>query len=208
MSEELVKFKKSYEDFFKYNTKLEVELSKSHFNLVIQISSGRCNFSKSPWITFDNKTLAEFKAVAIYHKISEKLLPIFYPGVHHEPGKLTLIPVEKLLSPHKINPQQFSEALDSIKQIAEEALQETINNRTGAEIILNFLKSCVNFLITIVTFGQKPDFFKSSTFQLEKINQVQQDVHNIFDTLSEDDRVVEFHRPSNIDFELTLKHSR
>jgi hypothetical protein len=54
----------------------------------------------------------------------------------------------------------------------------------------------VNFLITIVTFGQKPDFFKSSTFQLEKINQVQQNVHNIFDTLSEEDRVVELDRPS------------
>ncbi|WP_298624533.1 hypothetical protein [uncultured Legionella sp.] len=196
MSKELVKFKKSYEDFVKYNTELLVELSKSHTNLVLQISSGSCNFSGSPWVALDNKTLAEFKALAIYDKIGKKLIPIMYPGVNVEPGKLTVIPIEKLLSPRKLNPQQLSEALDSIKEIAEEALQETVNNRTGAEIILNFLKSCVNFLITIVTFGQKQNFFKSSTFQLEKINQVQQDFHNIFDTLSEEDRIVELDRPS------------
>lgn len=195
MSKELLKFKKSYEDFVKYHAELVAELSKSHLDLFLKIISLPCDFSKSPWVSLDNKTLAEFKAMAIYDKIGKKLLPIMYPGVNFEPGKLNIIPIG--LYPRKVNPQQLSEALDSIREIAEEALRETINNRTGAEIILNFLKSCVNFLITIGTLGQKQNFFKSSTFQLEKINQVQQDMHNIFDTLSEEDRVVELDIPSN-----------
>jgi hypothetical protein len=42
------------------------------------------------------------------------------------------------------------EALDSIKNLAEGALHETINNRRGFEVILNFLKFCMNFLNSIV----------------------------------------------------------
>lgn len=194
MSRELENFKKSYDDFAKYNAELALDLLKAHPNLVLLINRGPCDFSKSPWVALDNKTLSEFKALAIYTKIGKELLPIMYPGVSFELG--AVIPLDKLLSPRKLNPTQITQALDSIKEIAGKALQETIDNRTGFEIVLNFLKACVNFLITIVTFGQKQNFFKSSTFQIEKINEMQQDLHNLFENLSDEEKTVELDPPN------------
>lgn len=196
MSNELVKFKQSYEDFVTYCTGLAVELSKSHANLVIQMSIGPYNFSEAPWVTLDNKTLAEFKALAIYYKIEEQLLPIIYPGIKSRADLFRAALPEQLLFPRKLNPQQLSAAFDSMKEIAQEALKEAINNRTGAEIILDFLKSCLNFLIIVVTFGQKPNFFQSSTSQFEKINQIQQDMHDIFEKLSDEEKITELDNPS------------
>jgi hypothetical protein len=42
----------------------------------------------------------------------------------------------------------------------------------------------------------KAGLFKSSTFHLEKIKQVQQYLHNIFDELSEEEMLGELDRPS------------
>jgi hypothetical protein len=83
----------------------------------VQINDGAYNFSESPWDSIDNKTLAEFKALAIYDKIGKKLLPMIYPEVNFAGDKFHT--QEKLIYPRK-NPQQLSEVLDSIKNLAEE----------------------------------------------------------------------------------------
>jgi hypothetical protein len=198
MSKELEQFKRNYEDLVKYNTELVVNLSKSRLDLVLKVNSGSCNFSESPWTTLNNNTLAEFKALAIYDRISKKILPIVYPDVDFKPelGKIKIIPLNSFLHPHKITPTQLTQALDSIKEIAEEALQETISNTTNFEVILNFLESCVNFLIACVTIGYEQNFFKSSTFQLEQIKNLQQDMHTIFDKLNEEEKAIELDRPN------------
>jgi hypothetical protein len=204
MSKELEHFKKSYAALTKSNVELSVELLKSHFLLVAKFSSDSCNFSESPWNTLDNETLVKFKTLSIFDKISKKLLPIVYPGLNFADG-LNTIPIDKLFSPRKLNPQQLTEALDSVKEITEDILDETLNNRTGTEIILDFLKSCVNFLFTMVTFGQCQNFFKSSTYHLEVIKQTQQDFHSIFEKLSGEEKSAELDKPKfNIESGMSL----
>ncbi len=175
MSSNIEQFKKNYADFINYNLKLTVNLTKSRLDLVLKVTTGNSNFSESPWTTLDTKTLAEFKALAICDKINKKLLPIVYPNLNFE--RAAIIPIDELFSPQKITPTQLTNAFVSIKEIAEEALQESISKTTTLEAILNFLESCVNFLIFCVTFGQEPNFFKSNTFQLEQIKNMQQDAY-------------------------------
>ncbi len=193
MSNNLEQFKKNYADFMNYNLKLIENLSKSHLGLVLKVTTENFNFSESPWTTLDNKTLIEFKALAIGDKISKKLLPIVYPNLNLE--RASFIPINDLLSPQKITPTQLTNAFASIKEITEEALQESISNTTTFEAILNFLESCVNFLISCVTCGQEPNFFKSNTFQLEQIKNIQEDMHAIFDKLSDEEKAIELDPP-------------
>jgi hypothetical protein len=194
MSNNLEQFKKNYADFAKYHIELLVNLSKSHRNLVFKFTNGSSDFTRSPWTTLDTKTLAEFKALAIYDKISKKILPIVFPNLNFE--RAALIPVSELLSPQKITPTQLTSAFDSIKKITEEARLESISNSTTFEVILNFLESCVNFLISCVTCGHENNFFKSNTFQLEQIENLQEDMHAIFNKLSDDEKVIGLDRPA------------
>ncbi|WED42365.1 hypothetical protein [Legionella cardiaca] len=194
MSKTLDQFKNSYYDYVKYNTALVAHLATFRLDLFLKVATGRYNFSDDVWATFDNKTVAEFKALAIYYQIGQKLLPILYPDITCEPKKTT--PPGVLLNPRKLTPLQLSQAFDAIKEITEHALHETLANRPGTEVILDFLKACLNFLITLVTFGQKKDIFKSTTYHLEKISKIQNDMHNILDKLEKDEKDIELEKPT------------
>ncbi|WED42484.1 hypothetical protein [Legionella cardiaca] len=193
MSKSLKQFQQSYQNFVNYNVELTANLAKSHLILFLNVNMEKPDFSETCWATLDNKTLAEFKALSIYAQINKTLMPLLYPEVSFEPGKA--IPIDVLLNPRKLTPLQLSQAFDAIKDITENALQETIANRTCTEVLLNLLKTCVNFLITLVTFGQKQDTFKSSTFHLEKIKKIQEDMHTILEKLNEDEKKVELDKP-------------
>ncbi|WED41973.1 hypothetical protein [Legionella cardiaca] len=185
MSNSLEQFKNSYVAMQQANLNLLAKLAQSYPDLI----DGPFYFSQTPWIDLDNKTLADFKALAIYQTIDKKLLPSLYPGVDFSPGKNT--PIETLLAPKKLNPIQIAQAVESTKEIANIMLQESRNTITGCESILNFLKSCLNFLGTIITFGQRQNFFETTTFQLDQIKEIQDKIHMSFETLVEEEKVTE-----------------
>lgn len=78
-----------------------------------------------------------------------------------------------------LNRKKISKVFDSLKPDIEQLLQSERANRTCGDKVLNFLKSCVNLLITIITFGHQQNFFKSSTFYAEQIKSTQQELHDL-----------------------------
>ncbi len=191
MSNTLEQFKKSYATFTQYKTNLMLDLLKSHPHLISQLNAPDRDFSKSPWTTLDSKTLIKFKSFAIYGKVESQLLPVMYPGLVLDPEKMTFLSG----APAKLTPIQISQALDSIQGVAAETLQEIRNNRAGSDVVLDFLKACVNFLITIVTLGRQPGFFHSSTFQVEQIIKVQERMNTLVEQLDSAEKEVGLDMP-------------
>ncbi len=217
MSVQLDNFKKSYADLSHYPVEIIQDLIKSY--ILNKKVSEFIAFFKSyehNLKNLDSKILGELRALSIYLQIYQKLLPKIFPNLvvqlqsflsaygQQQSFQSTYILLQSLQNkynqnpecfseilsnPRKLNPQEVYEALDSIKQIAQATLEHANNNQTWAEMVLNFLKSCANFLITMVTFGQKPNFFKSTTFELERIIRLQHDLHDIFNSLSPQEKV-------------------
>ncbi|WED41974.1 hypothetical protein [Legionella cardiaca] len=189
MSKSLEQFKKSYATLQQSNLNLVKKLASSYPSLVLQLHNGQYDFSQLPWINLDKKTLADFKALAIYFTMAKKLLPFLYPGVDFTTERN--ISIETLLTPKKLNPTHISQAVESTIELTDSLLHETRNTITGFESFLNFLKSCLNFLVTLITFGYKQNFFESTTFQLDQIKQIQEKMHTSFETLEEEEKVIE-----------------
>lgn len=192
MSKALEQFKKSYDDFYKYSQELAEGLAKSNLTLLGEmqmklLTGGEVDFSQSPFNAIDNKTLAELKAMAIYTKISRNLLPKLLP----DSVDINLDETNFASFRKKLKPTDLIEALDTIQDIAAKDLDDTILNRTNSEIILNLLKDIANLLISLVSFGTQPNFFKSSTFHITKINDTIEDLNTNFGLLEQDEKIVE-----------------
>lgn len=183
MSKQLEEFKKAFVDFQKHALQLGLGLAKKNpVKLLKLVGKKHCDFSKSPWVELDTKTLADFKALnickAFGDRVGETILKIAQSrDISLRDG-----------TPPILNTTQWTEAIDSIELITAKAIKESRNNRKPMEIVLDFLKVCVNFLISLVTFGHKPNFFKSSTFGLEMLKQSQQNIHRLYEKLSNEEK--------------------
>lgn len=195
MSIVLEEFQKVYAEAINDWFKLSDKLKSSHYDLFILVSNQKpCDFSRSPWINLDKETLTEFRTLAIYNKIAREILSIVHPNGDAE-DFFSFEDYKNGLDFCSINATQLVKALDSIKHIVKNELREILNNRTGFEIIFNFLRVCANFLINLLTLGQQPNFFKSSTFSFDKIIESQQQLDGLFKGLNQKDRTIDLENP-------------
>jgi len=186
MSNELKEFNQNWNVYIKYRDELYAVLEKKHYNLLEifrkqQFAKSFADFfSEQPWPGIDKATLSQFKAYFLYQKITVK-------GIDKTIASLRFS-MDTSYSFELLTPKDTVEFLESVLAELSLCIDEIIENRTGTEILLNFLKSCVNFLISRLTFGAQPNFFKSNTFYLEKLQQIHENCDKIYRKLPEQDK--------------------
>lgn len=188
MSKQLEEFKKAFVNFQNYPIQVAIGSGKKKvpFKFFELIEQGASDFSKLPWVELNTKTLADFKVINIYKAFRRKVSDTIF----EMPKSKNIFLKDDTPIPN-LNIIQLAQVLDFIIVMTNKALQESLNSRTTLEVIVDFLKVCVNFLISLITFGYKPNFFKPSTVGLEMFKQKQQNLYQLFDKLSDEEKRVE-----------------
>lgn len=185
MSKQLEEFKEGFNNIKIYVTKLTLELARNKTNLKLLKNQmeDSWDFSKSPWVELDTKTLAAFKVLDIWNVFNKKINEIISDLKQEEN-----IPRTRETPPPQLTPTQWTQVIDSLQEMTDKAIQGSLKNRKVFEKVIDFLKVCANFFISVIHRGHKPTFYKTTTFELEMLRHHQKNIHQLFEKLSNEEK--------------------
>ena len=188
MSKALNEFTRAYNRLNKIYVPVFKRQMELNTLLVLETQSKQCDINDDTWKNLDVKTRADMKLLILSGKINKQLLPIMYPDIDFAQGIITL---ERLANPRSIPVNKVHEVFAELKNLADDYIKMTKEERSAMVCVLDFIKACTNLVISLATFGAKKNFFETTTTKLNEFRSLQNTILSYYGKLPEDEQTVE-----------------
>lgn len=189
MSNALKEFVGAYNELSKIKNGLFIKFFRSQPLLAIRIKSGNYNVDEDTWKSMDVKTRAELRVVIFGSKLDSKLLPILFPNIDF--NSLQAVNMNALANPNNLPVNKIYEFIDDLSELVDNYLLTTQEERNSMNCVLDFIKTCANFLIKLLSFGNSQNFFETTTSKLEQVKYLQERIHSSYNELTVDESLTE-----------------
>ncbi len=190
-SRTLNEFVKAFNNLQQFNVSFYQKLvdEKKLPDYIIKMALKSKGFNGPDWQDIDIRTRVSIRALDLCNNFTNQLLPVladlFNVSFKNKDINKGLEFLGGLIAkPLYLKPLKIDQAIKVLDKLVDNYLRDTYKERVALDCVIDCLKTCANFLISLFTLGHSPAFFDTTAGPLEQLKTHYDSVRSIHNKLS------------------------